>query len=205
MTVRAAFGPGLRIARERAGIPLDEIARATKIKVSLLAELENNDVSHWPRGIYRRAFFREYLAAIGSESDSLVAEFVRLFPDDGTGVWTRTPARVQGELRLTLARVPRATGRTVLTSVASALIDICLVLLLAGAATWLAGVDRWAAAAAVALTYYGMATAFNRRTPGVVWLGGRHAALPTAALPLGPPSPETLPEDRRQRLHVVSG
>ena len=223
-TERAAFGPALRVTRERAEVSLEEIAKSTKIKVSLLAELENNDVSHWPRGIYKRAFFREYLAAIGIASDSLVTEFVRLFPDDGTSVRARTPAGVTSEFRLTLARAPRATARAVLTSVAAALVDVCLVLLLGGVATWLTGGDIRAGVAAVALAYYSVATAFNRRTPGVVWLAGsrqlrrRTAAVPRqdageqrhilpqpVGSPLGPRSAEAPPEDGPPRLHAVSG
>jgi hypothetical protein len=221
--VRAAFGPGLRVARERAGVPLEQIAKSTRIKVSLLAGLEDNDVSHWPHGIYKRAFFREYLAAIGMASDSLVAEFVRLFPDDSTGVWVPTPAALTSELRLTLARPHRVTVRSVLTSVAGALIDVCLVLLLAGAATWLTGVDIWAGVAAVALGYYSVATAFTRPPPGVAWLTGnrqmhtrtadvpardvreqRHTLAQAVGVPSGPRSPEARPEDGPTRLHAVS-
>lgn len=210
-TERAAFGRRLRIARERAGVTLEAIAKSTKIKASLLAELENNDLSHWPRGIFRRAFFREYLAAIGMTSESLVAEFVQLFPDDGTGVSASTPADVTGELRLTLARAPQATRRTVLTSVTAALIDLCLVFLVAGVVRWLRGVDFWAGVTVVALAYYSLATAFNRRTPAVHWLTGtrqmsrrtagvpfgdareqRRIVSPTASLPAGPRSSEAL-------------
>lgn len=217
---RAAFGPGLRIARERAGVTLEAIATSTKIKAALLAELENNDLSHWPHGIYRRAFFRDYLAAIGIVSESLVAEFVRLFPDGGTAVSARMPADVTRELRLTLAGAPHATSRAVLTSVAAALIDLCLVFLLAGVVRWLIGVDVWAGVSVVALAYYSVPTAFNRRTPGVRWLSGtrrirrRTAGVPReqrrivpqpASVPLSPHSSEALSEGGPPRLHAVSG
>ena len=118
---RAGFGPGLRIARERAGVTIEAIAASTKIKASLLAELERNDLSHWPHGLYRRAFFRDYLAAIGIASESLVAEFVRLFPDEGTGAPATVPVAVAGEMRLTLAGAPQLTRKAVVTSVAAAL------------------------------------------------------------------------------------
>ena len=71
------FGARLRARRERQQIPLATIADQTKIKVSLLEGLERGDVSHWPSGIFRRAFIRTYALAIGLEPDALVAEVGR--------------------------------------------------------------------------------------------------------------------------------
>ena len=56
------FGRRLRDQRERAQIALSEIAEATKIKRSLLEELERGEVSAWPGGIFRRAFVRARIA-----------------------------------------------------------------------------------------------------------------------------------------------
>jgi transcriptional regulator with XRE-family HTH domain len=102
------FGSRLRDARERAHITLETIASATKIKPSLLAALERNDVSQWPRGIYRRAFLRDYATAIGLRSEEVLVEFLRLFPED-----EQLPAPLVEQpadaLRLTLA-VERRSG-----------------------------------------------------------------------------------------------
>ena len=102
------FGSRLRDARERAHITLEAIASATKIKQSLLVALERNDVSQWPRGIYRRAFLRDYVTAIGLPPEEILVEFLRLFPDD-----EQLPAppveQPTSELRLTLA-VGRLSG-----------------------------------------------------------------------------------------------
>jgi transcriptional regulator with XRE-family HTH domain len=76
-----SFGARLRGQRERQQIPLAAIAEQTKIKVSLLEELERDDVSHWPSGIFRRAFIRAYAAAIGLDQDAIVREFLELHPD----------------------------------------------------------------------------------------------------------------------------
>ena len=40
--------------RERRGITLEAIAETTKIALPLLESLERSDVSHWPKGIFRR-------------------------------------------------------------------------------------------------------------------------------------------------------
>ena len=78
-----AFGRRLRDARERKGIALAAVAESTKIKMSLLAGLERGDVSHWPNAIFRRAFVREYAAAIGLPPATVLAEFLKLFPEEG--------------------------------------------------------------------------------------------------------------------------
>jgi GAF domain-containing protein len=76
-----SFGARLRQRRERQQIALSTIAEQTKIKVSLLEALEQDDLSHWPSGIFRRAFIRAYAHAIGLEPDVVVREFLELYPD----------------------------------------------------------------------------------------------------------------------------
>ena len=95
------FGQRLRDRRERQQITLDTIATATKIKRSVLAGLERGEVSTWPSGIFRRAFVRGYATAVGQEPESLVNEFVGLFPerDAADRAASYVPA---SDLRLTL-------------------------------------------------------------------------------------------------------
>src|SRR6185312_3713329 len=76
-----SFGARLRERREQQQVALSTIAEQTKIKVSLLEALERDDVSHWPAGIFRRAFIRTYAHAIGLEPDVVVKEFLELYPD----------------------------------------------------------------------------------------------------------------------------
>jgi transcriptional regulator with XRE-family HTH domain len=75
------LGARLRQRREQQQIPLSTIAEQTKIKMSLLEELERDDVSHWPTGIFRRAFIRAYALAIGLDPDAIVREFLERYPD----------------------------------------------------------------------------------------------------------------------------
>lgn len=75
------FGARLRKRREQQQISLSTIAEQTKIKLSLLEALERDDVSHWPSGIFRRAFIRAYAHAIGLGPDIVVREFLDLYPD----------------------------------------------------------------------------------------------------------------------------
>jgi cytoskeletal protein RodZ len=76
-----SFGARLRYERERRQIALKSIADGTKISVTLLEALERDDVSRWPSGIFRKSFIRSYAEAIGLDPDTVVREFVELYPD----------------------------------------------------------------------------------------------------------------------------
>jgi transcriptional regulator with XRE-family HTH domain len=76
-----SFGARLRQQREERGIPLSVIAGQTKIKMSLLEGLERDDLAHWPPGIFRRAYIRAYAHAIGLNPDTLVREFLDIYPE----------------------------------------------------------------------------------------------------------------------------
>src|SRR3954467_15327231 len=76
-----SFGARMRETRERQQVALSTIAEQTKIKLSLLEALERDDVSHWPAGIFRRAFVRAYAHAIGLNPDLVVREFLEVHPD----------------------------------------------------------------------------------------------------------------------------
>ena len=149
------FGRRLRDQRERYGVTLEAIAAATKISVSLLAALERGDVSAWPGGIYRRAFIRAYTTAIGAAPDPILAEFVGLFPDHGTTVEPRRVPQATCELRLTLALDRRSTWSAALTRVATALLEVCLIVALSLITTaWVHVLDAPTMCAAIALVYY---------------------------------------------------
>lgn len=75
-----SFGARLRRHREEQQIALATIAEQTKIKLTLLEDLERDDVSHWPAGIFRRAFIRSYANALGLDPDATVREFAEAHP-----------------------------------------------------------------------------------------------------------------------------
>ena len=176
MIDRESFCQQLRQAREASGITLEAIAEASKIQTSLLAGLERGDLSRWPTGIYRRAFAREYAAAIRLlQPDQVVSDFVLLFPDDvavpTASFGTSRPDGGPGTNRLTLALdsqwliVPTRTGTQ------AAILDLILVLSMGALGFLLAG-SYWAVTAVVALVYYSLATACGT-TVGSYWLTSR--------------------------------
>jgi transcriptional regulator with XRE-family HTH domain len=133
------FGRRMRLERERRGVALETVAARTKISVRLLSDLERDQLSHWPRGIFRRAFVRSYAEAIGVDPDTALLEFVEDHPDPpeplapiggaspqvaaASAVARLTAAppvalRDRAPLRLTFADTPRAfSGGPVLISV----------------------------------------------------------------------------------------
>lgn len=76
-----SFGARMRLERERRNVSIATIAENTKILGALLEGLENDDVSRWPTGFYRRAFLRAYASAIGVDAEVALREFGERFPD----------------------------------------------------------------------------------------------------------------------------
>ena len=160
---RQAFSTTLRTHREQLGITLSDIADSTKINVALLTALERGDVSRWPGGIFRRAFFREYALAIGLSPEPLLNEFGRLFPDEPAAAAAQErPA----EFRLTLAAndTPASVALKRLAVVVAELAGIALV---GAGSSWLVAVDMLPVIGVTALAYYPVANLCVDRTVGV--------------------------------------
>ncbi len=69
-------GSRLRSAREAKNISLRDIANTTKISVSALEALEQNDVKELPGGIFTRAFLRSYASEVGLDPEETVRDFM---------------------------------------------------------------------------------------------------------------------------------
>jgi hypothetical protein len=80
MTEQEAFTTYLRRHRQRSGLTLPGMAASTRIRLELLEGLERNEFDGWPRGIYARAYVRDYATAVGLDPEETVDEFCRLFP-----------------------------------------------------------------------------------------------------------------------------
>jgi hypothetical protein len=77
---QAAFVTRLRRYRQKCGISLDEIVAETHVRREYLDAFEQNDLAHWPKGLYARAWIRAYASAVGLDPIDTVNEFCRLFP-----------------------------------------------------------------------------------------------------------------------------
>jgi transcriptional regulator with XRE-family HTH domain len=169
-TASQNFGRRLRQARERLGISLEAIAASSKISRSLLADLERGDVSKWPGGIYRRAFVREYAAAIGLPAKAVVAEFVDIFPEEGTPAATASLGMARSaDLRLTLDVGRNEALIATVRRLAIAAAELCAVLGVGWLVATFARLEFWMVCGAIALTYYPLAAACSTRIPIVRW------------------------------------
>jgi transcriptional regulator with XRE-family HTH domain len=173
------FGRRLRSERERRRITLESIATNTKISISLLRDLERDDVSRWPCGIFRRSFIRSYAEAIGLDPDDILREFLDRYPDLqhlealAVGGTNGAPPKLRPKpvLRLTLADSPRPfSGGRLLTGIKSRLAavacDVGTTLALASAAFLF--VDAfWTPLGLIMLCYYVGGILVLGNTPGV--------------------------------------
>ena len=154
----------MRAARLRKGITLDQISEATKIPASRLDALERNDLRYWPKGLFRRSFFRDYAKAVGLPVDEMCAEFVRLFPDDTSPVAAKVPAEPvargdqEADARLILDATYEAPRDPYLPRVIAAAADAGAVVIMTAAIAWVSGISAGAVAAVVALIYFSLST-----------------------------------------------
>lgn len=76
------FGACLRERREEVGISLQQISAITKISVSTLEALENNNISGLPGGIFSRAVVRSYASEVGLDQEDTLHIFLEKFPSE---------------------------------------------------------------------------------------------------------------------------
>jgi cytoskeleton protein RodZ len=70
-------GATLRRARNQKRLTLDQLSRATKITVSKLRALEENDFEHLPAIVYTRGFLRSYAREVGLDPDETVDQYLQ--------------------------------------------------------------------------------------------------------------------------------
>lgn len=75
-------GKKLRSVREAKGITRADVASVTNISAASLKALEEADFGFLPRGIYTRAFIKNYSIALGLKADVILDEFVEKYPDE---------------------------------------------------------------------------------------------------------------------------
>jgi len=134
---RLALGERLKRQRERRGITLESISKATKVSASLFAGLERGDCSRWPAGLYGRAYVRAYADAIGLNADDIVEDFTSAFHGgvraDGTAEpVSRTPRAAA--LRLGMVDEPSVTLGRALKRAGLSATDLLIGVLLAAIA-----------------------------------------------------------------------
>jgi transcriptional regulator with XRE-family HTH domain len=205
---RDTFGPRLRQERERRGIALKHIAASTKLKESLFDQLERNDFSHWPEGIFRRAHLCAYAEAIGLPPQPVLAEYLRLFSEDRH---VDPPADLHGQAAAPVHQAKTSTslqpGRTAPPWADRAWVvafDLAAVCLIASVVAGLAGGHLgpfWPTLALVGLVYTALGSACFGQSIGTRLQRRIHALVQARRRPqamVKAPRPEVQPIAFRQ-------
>ena len=98
-----SVGSYLRGARESRQLTLREISEITKINRQLLIDLEQGDLSRWPKPrVYRHGYLRSYALAVGLDPKKVLAKFDDEFGDPHPVAFHkgRSPATPQLPVRL---------------------------------------------------------------------------------------------------------
>ena len=72
----AALGERLRLARERVGLSIDDMAARTKIQIPLLEAIERDEFDRVPGGLFVRGFLRAYAREVGLQPEAIVADYL---------------------------------------------------------------------------------------------------------------------------------
>ena len=160
------LGPLLQAHRERQGLTLEALAQSTKVSRSLLADLERNDLSRWPPGIYGRALVREYAKSIGLPADDAVRQFLDLLSAPGErcdgGLIRRDVANLEAtaELRLTLADASVDATRQIVQRLLGAAGELTFVVAAGCLVALATGLRVWTATAIIALMWLPVTAVF---------------------------------------------
>lgn len=167
-----SFGARLRRERERRKISIASISESTKILGALLEGLENDDVSRWPIGFYRRAFIRAYASSIGLDQDAVLKEFMERFPEPEEPLTVvPPPTDRRARVRLTLSQhVSWFVGGCVLEMLPARVNAVAFDIAVLGAVSvclFVALGAFWAPLSVAALLYYCGGILVLGNTPGV--------------------------------------
>ena len=180
-TPRQEFCLALKAIRERKGVTLAQIAGVTKVPADLFAAFERGDLRRWPKGLFRRAFFRGYAGMIGVRVDETCEVFARLFPDQDVVAAAQAEVEPNQEdnVRLALDATWHGPRAVLFVRLLAALADAGTVIALAVAAARIAAVDVRVTIAIVALTYFSLATALLSKSPAA-WAMAKRQAIGAA-------------------------
>jgi transcriptional regulator with XRE-family HTH domain len=202
---RDSFGPRLKLERERRGITLKDIAESTKIKESLFAELERSDFSKWPQGIFRRAHLCDYISAIGLPTQPILAEYLRLFPEESPVDQSEDPQSTDaiGKPQAGQGVKPAPPAPPLADRAWILCFDLAAVCLISSIVAGTVGMSLWPAVALVGLGYSAAGSVCFAQSAGAYvqhWIHGtvedRSASQGTSETPV----PEVrLIASRRQR------
>src|SRR5262245_14476301 len=85
----ADIGATLREAREQRSLSLEQLSRTTKIGVTTLRNIENNQIEKLPDRVFLRGFVSAYAREVGLDPGDTVRRYLAQF--EAEGPLTETP------------------------------------------------------------------------------------------------------------------
>lgn len=76
----STLGETLQEAREKKGLSMETVAKALRIKVQRLRDLESGNYNQFPAQIYARSFIRQYADYLGLDSTLILERFAQENP-----------------------------------------------------------------------------------------------------------------------------
>jgi len=101
----SSFGKHLKVRREKKDISIEEVSKATKISISVLQALENDQYDDLPPKVYVRGFIRSYCRYVGSDETELLRSY-----EEAAGFLFHAAQRGRGRTGTT-KRHERSEGR----------------------------------------------------------------------------------------------
>lgn len=101
-----SIGKALSDARELAGLTTAQVSEATRVRSTLITQIEGDDFSHCGGDVYARGHIRGIAKVVGIDPKPLIAEYDVLHPGDAVPA----TAEALGAERVRLPIVPERVG-----------------------------------------------------------------------------------------------
>ncbi|MBN1381061.1 MAG: helix-turn-helix domain-containing protein [Deltaproteobacteria bacterium] len=74
-------GAELKSIRDELGIPLEEVAKTTKVRMLYLEAIENDEFEKIPAGIFLKGFLKAYGQCMGLDADTVASRYLKRMKD----------------------------------------------------------------------------------------------------------------------------
>ncbi len=77
-------GPDLKKIREASGLTLKDLFESTRIRISILEAIENEEFHLLPESVYTKTFMKTYAQAVGVDSEKILSRYEKYLKQHGS-------------------------------------------------------------------------------------------------------------------------
>lgn len=103
----SSIGNALKLVRQQKGYSLEDVSKATKISISVLKSIEENNFSALPNGIFTRGFIKSICKFLEIEDEKLLTEYDKYSSNDKSNGAISLPLN----FRVTSERLKEQSGK----------------------------------------------------------------------------------------------